>query len=490
MRLGDLEVSPMGLGTWSWGNQLLWGYDEKMDPELQQVFNLAVSKGINLFDTADSYGTGRLNGKSEQLLGTCIREYPGSRARADGVLVATKFATYPWRVLPWNIVAAAKGSLRRLGAEQVAIGQLHWSASNYAPLQEIALVNGLSDCYDQGLIRAAGVSNYGPKELRKVHAKFAKRGVPLSSAQIQFSLLSWGPEQQEAQEVAGELGVGLISYSPLALGLLTGKYDEDNLPQGPRGALFKQLLPKIRPVLDVLREISVSRKKSMSQVAISWCMSKGTVPIPGAKDTSQALDNLGALGWKLSGGEVAALDGATRQLSKGMTSRCLAAEDAVTDAEAASAHMVIFSEDLFSEAVWPKLDRASKAALRGVCVAMRKLVDGSIKVVSSPASGASAGELARALVRWPRVKDLTLLGVRGGSSLQALSTATLPGLESLTVREAPRVAYESVPAWRMSELSSRVAAALRCIDVSGCSGLTSINAVRSCGQLRVEKKVT
>lgn len=80
MKVGPLAVSPMGLGTWAWGNQLLWGYDEEMDEELQQVFNLAISKGINLFDTADSYGTGKLNGRSEILLGKFIREYPGSQS--------------------------------------------------------------------------------------------------------------------------------------------------------------------------------------------------------------------------------------------------------------------------------------------------------------------------------------------------------------------------------------------------------------------------
>ena len=79
-----------GLGTWSWGNQLLWGYDEAMDPELQQVFDLATSSGINLFDTADSYGTSRLNGRSEKLLGQFIREYPGSDTVRSNLHVATK----------------------------------------------------------------------------------------------------------------------------------------------------------------------------------------------------------------------------------------------------------------------------------------------------------------------------------------------------------------------------------------------------------------
>lgn len=75
--MGPLSVSPMGFGTWAWGNQLLWGYQQSMDDELQQVFNLAVDNGINLFDTADSYGTGKLNGQSEKLLGKFIREYKG-----------------------------------------------------------------------------------------------------------------------------------------------------------------------------------------------------------------------------------------------------------------------------------------------------------------------------------------------------------------------------------------------------------------------------
>ena len=312
----DVKVSKMGLGTWSWGNQLLWGYDESMDDELQRVFDLAISKGVNLFDTADSYGTGRLNGKSEKLLGRFIREQKSTRRLAD-IHIATKFAPYPWRILPSQIVSACEASLKRLELDQLSLGQLHWSASNYAPLQEIALVNGLADCYDKGLVKGVGVSNFGPRELRKVHQKFKARGIDLSTAQIQFSLLSYGPEQQEAKEVCDELGITLISYSPLALGLLTGKYDEENLPPGPRSLLFKDILPQTRPLLEVLSSVARSRNKTQSQVAINWCISKGTIPIPGAKDLKQAEDNLGALGWKLSDGEVKALDDAAKRATVG-----------------------------------------------------------------------------------------------------------------------------------------------------------------------------
>ena len=77
VQMGPLSLSPMGLGTWAWGNRLLWAYDPAMDAELQAAFNLAVARGINFFDTADSYGTGDLNGRSEMLLGRFLKEYPG-----------------------------------------------------------------------------------------------------------------------------------------------------------------------------------------------------------------------------------------------------------------------------------------------------------------------------------------------------------------------------------------------------------------------------
>ncbi|KAL3373996.1 hypothetical protein AABB24_005787 [Solanum stoloniferum] len=143
VKMGPLTVSPMGFGTWAWGNQLLWGYQDSMDSELQQTFNLAVENGINLFDTADSYGTGKLNGQSEKLLGKFIRELPGDKQVKNDIVIATKFAAYPWRLTPGQFVNACKSSLERMEIEQIGIGQLHWSTANYAPLRERALWDGL-----------------------------------------------------------------------------------------------------------------------------------------------------------------------------------------------------------------------------------------------------------------------------------------------------------------------------------------------------------
>jgi len=312
---GALSLSPMGIGTWSWGNQFVWGYDESMDPELRSVFNAAVDAGVNLFDTADSYGTGNgLDGRSEVLIGTFLRTCPSKKV--DGVNVATKFAAYPWRITRESVVRAARESCERLGKESVELGQLHWSTGNYQPLQERALWGGIADAYDLGLIKAVGLSNYGPKQLRKIHAYMSERGVPIATLQVQYHLLSRFPELNGTRETCDELGIRTIAYSPLALGLLTGKYSTENPPPGLRGFAYKDVLPPLPGLLDCMRAIGRERGKTLPQIAINWCLCKDTTPIPGAKTMRHLEDNLGALGWRLSEGEVAELDAAAEKVGR------------------------------------------------------------------------------------------------------------------------------------------------------------------------------
>ncbi len=307
----------MGCGTWAWGNRLLWGYDESMDNELQVAFNLCVSNGVTLFDTGDSYGTGKLNGRSEQLLGQFSQQYEG--VNKDSICIATKLAAYPWRLTRKSMISAGKASAERLG-KNVDLVQMHWSTANYAPWQESALLDGLADLYEQGLVKGVGLSNYGPKQLKWVYQKFSDRQIPIITLQVQYSLLSTYPVTELGlKEVCDELGIKLIAYSPLALGLLTGKYSENGaLPKGIRGLACKQILPGMRSLLDCLREIATSRNKTISQVAINWCICKETIPIPGAKSEVQAADNIGALGWKLDSGEIAELDKAAVKVDKKM----------------------------------------------------------------------------------------------------------------------------------------------------------------------------
>lgn len=312
-----LTFPTLGCGTWAWGNRLLWGYDPAMDSELQQVFKACVAQGVTLFDSGDSYGTGRLNGRSETLLGQFASTYEGPNQ--DQICLATKLAAYPWRITRGSVVKAGNASAQRLG-RPIDLAQMHWSTANYAPWQEKPFWDGLMDLYEQGQVKAIGLSNFGPKRLKLAHQRFQERGIPIATLQVQYSLLSTYPVTELGlKDLCDELGIRLIAYSPLALGLLTGKYSSQGpFPQGVRGILFRQLLPKIQPLLHTLQDIADQRQKTSAQVALNWCIAKGTLPIPGAKSLNQAQQNLGALGWSLDSGEIDALDQASRRSDKQM----------------------------------------------------------------------------------------------------------------------------------------------------------------------------
>lgn len=226
--------------------------------------------------------TGKLNGRSELLLGRFHREYQGTGK--EDICIATKLAAYPWRFTRQSMVSACNASAKRLG-KNVDLVQMHWSTANYAPWQEGALLDGLADLYEQGLVKKVGLSNFGPKRLKWVHKKFSDRQVPIATLQVQYSLLSTYPVTELGlKDLCDELGIKLIAYSPLALGLLTGKYSENGpFPKGIRGLLCRQILPGMRSLLACLREVAQSRNKTISQIAINWCICKGSIPIPGAK---------------------------------------------------------------------------------------------------------------------------------------------------------------------------------------------------------------
>lgn len=313
----DLSLSPIGCGTWAWGNRFLWGYDPQMDRQLQQTFNLLVSQGVTWFDTGDSYGTGKLNGRSETLLGKFSAEYRGDHQ--SEIAIASKLAVYPWRLTPESMINACAKSAQRLG-RNVDLVQLHWSPAKYLPWQEKPLLEGLAKLSQQGLVKGVGLSNYGSKNLLRAYQFLQERGVKVNTLQVQYSLLSTYPfVKLGLKELCQELNIKIIAYSPLTLGLLTGKYrDFNSLPSGARRGLFKQLLPAIKPLLLTLGAIASDNGKTMAQTAINWCICQGTIPIPGAKNPRQAKDNLGALGWRLSQGEVEELEKVALSLNKQM----------------------------------------------------------------------------------------------------------------------------------------------------------------------------
>ncbi|MFN9622243.1 MAG: aldo/keto reductase [Cyanobacteriota bacterium] len=297
----------IGLGTWAWGNQVLWGYDSARDPDLQATFARAVSLGLRFFDTADSYGTGRWNGRSETLLGRFCALLPPEQREA--LTVATKLAPFPWRLGRRGFDQPLAASRQRLQGKLDRV-QLHWSTARYAPWQEGPLLDGLADQVRAGAVRELGLSNIGPRRLRRLHAHLAACGVRLASLQVQCSLLA--PEAVSpggVAEVCRELGVELIAYSPLALGWLALAPGPGRpRPAGPRGLLFRRLDGGATALRQELLQMAAARRAPAAAVALNWCRSHGAMPIPGVRRPQQVEQAAEALTWSLTTEERDALD--------------------------------------------------------------------------------------------------------------------------------------------------------------------------------------
>jgi aryl-alcohol dehydrogenase-like predicted oxidoreductase len=202
------------------------------------------------------------------------------------------------------LLSAARGSLDRLGIDKIDLYQIHGPISLRS---HEAMAEALAAAHEQGLIRAVGVSNYSITEMRRIHAALAKRGLPLASNQIEFSLLRRRPETSGLLAACRELGVVPIAYSPIGQGRLSGKYSATNPPPGRRD-FSAHPMERVDQVVAVLREIGEAHDRTPSQVALNWTIAKGTVPIPGAKNADQARQNAGGLGWSLSEEDIARLD--------------------------------------------------------------------------------------------------------------------------------------------------------------------------------------
>ena len=297
----------IGVGTWAWGDKRFWGYgSEYGDADLRAAFDASLTAGARLFDTAELYGLGR----SELLLGKFIRETGAS------VSIATKFFPWPWRVRGDDLLRALRGSLKRLGVPHVDLYQIHWP---FPPRSVAAWMKPLAQAAAGGLIKHAGVSNYSVTQMQTAIERLGVRGVALASNQVEYSLLARDVEFNGVLDACRELNVRLIAYSPLAMGVLTGKYAPGSRPPRLRGLRYRdRLLARIPPLVGLLDEIGRGHGgKTRNQVALNWIICKGALPIPGAKNAAQAAENAGAAGWRLTPPEVAALDKASLAFRKG-----------------------------------------------------------------------------------------------------------------------------------------------------------------------------
>jgi aryl-alcohol dehydrogenase-like predicted oxidoreductase len=305
-----VQVPPLGLGVMTWGvatglQRLMpakTAYGGADSADEQAAFEASLEAGVNFFDTAAMYS----GGGSERRL--------GELAQGKAVIVATKFPPRPLSRTE-EMPAALESSLGRLSRDSVDLYQHHFPGRR---VDITRLMELMADAVEAGKIRAVVVSNYSAAQMRVAHEALARRGIPLASNQVQYSLLHRKPEVNGVLEACHELGVTLIAYQPLASGALTGKYLDGPRPAGLRRLqpLFRRTgLELVRPVVELLRRIGDAYERTPGQVALRWLIDQegSILPIPGAKNAQQATHNAGALTFQLSAAEISQLDQATRR---------------------------------------------------------------------------------------------------------------------------------------------------------------------------------
>ncbi len=304
------RLSRIGLGTWQFGSRE-WGYGNAYATgAARDIVQRALAMGVTFFDTAEVYGTG----KSERILGEALGE---ERAK---VAVASKI--FPIAPFPAVVKQRERGSARRLQLDRIPLYQIH---QPNPVIPDSVIMPGMRDLLDSGDIGAAGVSNYSLARWRKADAAL---GRPVISNQVDFSLARPGALEDLVPFAERENRI-VIAYSPLAQGLLGGKYGLDNRPKGGARAMNSlfgtENLRRVEPLLQTLRDVATEVDAKPAQVALAWLMSlPGVVAIPGASSVEQLEFNVAAADIDLSAESRDALTAAARAFRPVSTGRFLA----------------------------------------------------------------------------------------------------------------------------------------------------------------------
>jgi aryl-alcohol dehydrogenase-like predicted oxidoreductase len=301
-------VSRIGLGTWQFGSRE-WGYgDSYASGAAQEIVRRARALGVTLFDTAEVYGLGN----SERILGDALGD-----ERAE-VAVASKI--FPVAPFPAVVKQRARASARRLQLDRIPLYQVH-QPNPVVP--DSVIMPGMRDLLDSGAIGAAGVSNYSLSRWQKADSAL---GRPVISNQVHFSLAHPRALENLVPFAERENRV-VIAYSPLAQGLLGGKYGVNNRPGGVRAinSLFgTENLRRIEPLLQTLRDVAAQVDAKPAQVALAWLLSlPNVVAIPGASSVEQLEFNVAAADIELSAESRDALTTAARNFRPVPTRRFL-----------------------------------------------------------------------------------------------------------------------------------------------------------------------
>lgn len=304
----DLKVSPIGLGCWQFSkhNGLIGKFWPLLETkEIEAIVRVSLADGINWFDTAESYGWG----ESEQALSRSLKAVDSSGVQ---VIIATKW--WPAFRTAKSIPRTIDQRLKALDGYRIDLYQVHqpYSFSSVA-----AEMQAMARLVQEQKIRYIGVSNYSARQMQKAQRELKHHGLSLVSNQVRYSLLDRRIETNGVLQTAQELNVAIIAYSPLAQGVLTGRFHEQ--PESIRATGVRQYLPafqakglkKSQPVITALKTLAEKYQVSPAQVALNWLIhfhGDRVFAIPGATREQQARDNAGAMSFQLDRSELEWLD--------------------------------------------------------------------------------------------------------------------------------------------------------------------------------------
>jgi aryl-alcohol dehydrogenase-like predicted oxidoreductase len=304
----NLMVTPIGLGCWQFSKQnnlagKFWPMLE--DDVIHNIVRTSLEGGINWFDTAEIYG----NGISERALSKALLD---NGKKPGEVLVATKW--WPLFRTASNITKTINERLAALNPFPIDLYQVH---QPYGFSNEKAEMEGMAKLVKDHKIRYVGVSNFSAKQMRSAWETLQKQGIPLVSNQVRYNLLERRIESNGILQTAKELGITIIAYSPLAQGMVTGKFHEHpellkNIGFRKYSSQFKPAgMEKSRPLVTVIKELAVKYSVTPSQIALNWLInfnSDTVVVIPGATNETQVKENIGAMNFMLSTDDLVRLD--------------------------------------------------------------------------------------------------------------------------------------------------------------------------------------
>ncbi|CAO3633697.1 unnamed protein product [Cunninghamella blakesleeana] len=297
-----IKVPPICNGCWQYGDTTYWGWTEESKNNCKKAFDTAYELGLGFYDTAEVYGE---DGESEREIGEFRKSYTEEEQKQQ--IIATKYFPYEERTeFPKVLLSALKDSLDRLGVNKVDLYQIH-APIHPASIEVVA--DALADAFDAGLVKTVGVSNYGLGEIERMHAALKKRGIQLASNQVSFSLVRTHPKTSGLVKLCHDLGVAILAYSPLGMGILTGKYKNPDQWPKERKRIFGSFEPnQLKQLLTHIESLSIKYNRQPSAIALNWIINKGAIPIAGAKNEKQMRQNAEALGFALTDDEIATLD--------------------------------------------------------------------------------------------------------------------------------------------------------------------------------------